>query len=65
MGVPSKSLWLFYLFCQLFFYKPIKYDKFLFKEIFLLQILLFSDNFSEVETFIWEDHIDLDCCFYY
>ncbi len=31
----SKSLWLFYLFCQLFL-KPIERDKFLFKEIFLL-----------------------------
>ncbi len=33
----SKSLWLFYLFCQLFL-KPIKHDKFLFKELFLLQV---------------------------
>ncbi len=31
----SKSLWLFYLFCQLFL-KPTKSDKFLFKEIFSL-----------------------------
>ncbi len=35
----SKSLWLFYLFCQLFF-KSIKCDKFLFKEIFLLNMLM-------------------------
>ncbi len=33
----SKSLWLFYLFCQLF-QKPIKRDTFLFKENFLLKI---------------------------
>ncbi len=32
----SKPLWLFYLFCQLFL-KPIKRNKLLFKEIFLLQ----------------------------
>ncbi len=36
MAVPSKSLWLFYLICQLFL-KPIKRDKFLFNEIFLLK----------------------------
>ncbi len=39
MAVPSKSLWLFYLFCQLFV-KPIKRDKFLFKEMFLFYIIL-------------------------
>ncbi len=33
----SKSLWLLYLFCQLFL-KPIKHDKFLFKEMFLLYL---------------------------
>ncbi len=37
MAVPSKSLWLFYLFCQLFF-KSIKCDKFLFKENFLFMV---------------------------
>ncbi len=35
----SKSLWLFYVFCQRFL-KPIKRDKFLFKEIFLLYYVL-------------------------
>ncbi len=37
MAVPSKSLWVLYLFCQLYL-KYIQCDKFLFKEIFLLNI---------------------------
>ncbi len=28
------------------------------------KFLLFSDHFSEVETFIWEDHIELDFSFF-
>ncbi len=37
MAVPSKSLWLLYVFCQLYL-KAIQRDKFLFKEMFLLKI---------------------------
>ncbi len=45
MAVPSKSLWLFYLFYQLFF-KPIKCDKYLFKEILLLSNMCISITLS-------------------
>ncbi len=31
--------------------------------IFFYNFLLFSDNCSEVETIIWEDHIELNCSF--
>ncbi len=48
MAVPSKSLWLFYLFCQLFL-KPIKHDKFLLKEIFSLYLLLKV----QIVCFLW------------
>ncbi len=36
------------------------------KNIFVFyKFSLFSDNFSEVETFTWEDHIELDCSFFF
>ncbi len=47
MAVPSKSLWMFYLFCKPFF-KPIKCDKFRFKEMFLL-------------TFRWDNSVNISC----
>ncbi len=35
MSVPSKSLLVLYLFCQLYL-TPMQHDKFLFKEMFML-----------------------------